>query len=347
MRFWRLHHPEYSDYEQSYINGSLEHPFGLPGVDCDVCGATWGGSRILPLECPRSLRSRKQLTERWPIPLREHQSLQHEIYEAFRGTGQTVSDLQPGDDFQPCYLDIPSYPRDDFLWACLGSVVVSASIRQLFESLRIEDVSYSVVAFRRVGQGDARDPAPISSTGEPEEIINEVPLLADTACVGRYFELIIHSESGYAPGGEPLSVCSACGLESFPDHEARLVMLASMWKGKDIFFLAGTRYIIVTERVRRALEEFGASNVRFHSIPDQPKKLRFTKLQRDVIQLLAEAGEETLSKLQARLNPSEQRTLERAIEWLERIGFVQRTKREGDMLVTLTARGANAQDLSR
>jgi hypothetical protein len=43
--------PDYgSDYRYSYINGSLEHRFGLPGVDCDVCGQTWGGSRVLPYE---------------------------------------------------------------------------------------------------------------------------------------------------------------------------------------------------------------------------------------------------------------------------------------------------------
>jgi hypothetical protein len=32
MRFWRLEHPDYdNDYTHSYVNGSLEHPFGLPG----------------------------------------------------------------------------------------------------------------------------------------------------------------------------------------------------------------------------------------------------------------------------------------------------------------------------
>ena len=64
MQFWRLEAPEYdSDYRQTYINGSLEHPFGLPGVRCDVCQQTWGGSRILPFECPASLRGHRNLTD--------------------------------------------------------------------------------------------------------------------------------------------------------------------------------------------------------------------------------------------------------------------------------------------
>ncbi len=65
MKFWRLDHPAYdSDYEHSYLNGMLEHPFAFPGVRGDVCHQTWGGSRILPFELPVSLRTHKHLKER-------------------------------------------------------------------------------------------------------------------------------------------------------------------------------------------------------------------------------------------------------------------------------------------
>jgi hypothetical protein len=241
MQFWRLEHPDYeSDYKHSYINGSLEHPFGLPGVRCDVCHQTWGGSRILAFECPTSLRGSKHLTERWPISLEQHQALQQEVKDESRKAGITVPQLHPGDDFQPCYLDVPSRPRADFLWACLGSVLVSERVRQLFESLPIVNVSYSPVTLRKVGKREARFPTPIPSTGEPEDIVHEVPLLTWTDSVGPYFEMVIQSESGYAPGAEPLSVCSGCGRETPQTIDARFVMMDSMWKGADIFFLAGT-----------------------------------------------------------------------------------------------------------
>jgi hypothetical protein len=43
MQFWRIFNPDYeSDYQHSYINGGLEHPFGMPGIECDVCHQTWG-----------------------------------------------------------------------------------------------------------------------------------------------------------------------------------------------------------------------------------------------------------------------------------------------------------------
>lgn len=266
MQFWRLEHPDYdSDYKQSYINGSLEHPFGLPGVHCSLCGQTWGGVRILSFELPPSLRSHKHLKERWPISLEQHQALQREVQEEFRREGIAVPSLQPGDDFQPCYLDIPSRPRADFLWGCLGSVLISERVRQLFESLSVASVSYSPVTLRKVGKREARLAAPTPSTGEPEDIIHEVPLLTRTDSIGPYFELVIQSESGYAPGAQPLSVCAGCGRETFPDCEARLVMVESMSKGADIFFLAGTLYIVVTERVRHALQNLRATNVQFES----------------------------------------------------------------------------------
>lgn len=264
MQFWRLEQPDYdSDYKHSYVNGSLEHTYGLPGVHCDVCRETWGGSRILPFELPVSLRGHKNLKERWPISLEQHQALQRKVREEFRRAGVAVPSFQPGDSFQRCYLDIPSRPRADFLWGSLGSVVISERVRQLFESLRLETVSYSPVTLRRVGKREARLPAPIPSTGEPEDMIKEVPLLSRTDTVGPYFELVIQSVSGYAPGAQPLHVCSGCGRETFPDDKARFVMVESMWKGADIFFLASTLYIVVTDRVRRALQDLRATNVQF------------------------------------------------------------------------------------
>jgi hypothetical protein len=270
MQFWRLEAPEYdSDYRQTYINGAVEHPFGLPGVRCDVCRQTWGGSRILPFECPASLRGHRNLMERWPIPLDQHRALQREIQAELRSAGMAVPALRPGDDFQPCYLDIPSRPRADFLWASLGSVLISERIRLLFDSLSIREVSYSPVTLRKVGKREARRPPPVPSTGEPEDMIQEVPLRTRTDSIGSYFELVIHSESGYALGAAPLSVCAGCGRQTFPDTDARFVMVDSMWKATDVFFLASTLYIVVTDRVRLALEDARATNVQFRLLAQE------------------------------------------------------------------------------
>ncbi len=154
MRFWRLTDPDYdSDYRNTYINGLLEHPFGLPGVDCDVCGQTWGGSRILPLECPFTLRKKKHIRERWPIPLAQHKELQSEIIAEFLKAGvEKLPQLSPGDTFQPCFLEVPSRPTFDFLWSSLGSVVVSDRVKEFLERRRVKEVAFCPVRLRKIGE---------------------------------------------------------------------------------------------------------------------------------------------------------------------------------------------------
>jgi hypothetical protein len=143
-RFWRMQEPEYrSDYQSSFVNGGLEHPFGVPGVHCEICRATWGGCRVLPYPCPEPLRERQELLERWPIAGPAHRLLRSEIAECLRVEGYEASVLLPGDSLQPNYLDVPSRPRADFLWASLGSVVVSERIRVFFSELAADAVTFT------------------------------------------------------------------------------------------------------------------------------------------------------------------------------------------------------------
>jgi hypothetical protein len=177
MKFWKITSPEnLSDYKASYINGGLEHPFGLPGVNCDVCGATWGGSRILAHDCPPNFQNHKYVTERWPISRQEHEALQKDLMQELSIQGQPFSALRPGDSFQPCYLDVPSRPLSDFLWSSLGSLVVSERIKNILGKECQDDISACPVILRKVGERDAMLEPPMPSTGEPEDIIDEVPL---------------------------------------------------------------------------------------------------------------------------------------------------------------------------
>src|SRR5262245_59498975 len=190
-RFWLLRSPDYnSDYDHTLINGSLEHPFGIPGVNCSVCGATWGGSRILSVACPDSLRKRKELTDRWPIALEAHKKLQTLVQRELAMLGLELEDLFPGDQFQPGYRDVPYRPRADFLWCSIGSLVVSQRIKNLLEDSGLIDVAFSKIIMRKVGNRESNRPAPIPKTGEPEDLINEVSLLKSTADLGPYYEMI-------------------------------------------------------------------------------------------------------------------------------------------------------------
>jgi hypothetical protein len=284
MKFWRLEEPEYeSDYHQIYINGDLEHPFGLPGVECDVCGQTSGGSRILPYECPADLRGHKNLTVRWAIPLEEFKQLRQEVLREFKTAGVPVSKLQPGDDFQPCYLDVPSKPRADFLWPSLGSLLVSERMKDLLTEYCADDIACCPAQLRKIGRNEAKLPVPIPTTGEPADMIKEVPSARSVSDVGPYFEVCILKESGLPPGGEPVKVCSGCGRPEINKAKREIRMLDHMWKGHQIFFLATTLYILITDDLKKIIEQAGPTNVVFAKIwqDDDPGLLETTSGGRD------------------------------------------------------------------
>jgi hypothetical protein len=264
MSFWRLEAPDYrSDYQHAYVNGSLDHPFGMPGVRCSVCGATWGGSRTLPYECPPALCEDRRLRERWPLSLEEHRALQREVLGHLRAAGVDVVELRPGDTFQPGYLDVPSRPRADFLWSSLETIVVAERIRLALNQERVSGVTFCPVRLRRIGSRNPSRRAPMPATGEPEDLVRALPLEPGPTSVGPYFEMIVLSESGHPPGGEPTSICPGCGRPAVDDEARQLVMRPSMWRGADIFFLATTLHVVVTERVKGILGELGATNVTF------------------------------------------------------------------------------------
>jgi hypothetical protein len=262
--FWQLVRPEYeSDYENSYINGSLEHPFGLPGVECTSCDATWGSNRILPYSLPQELCEGNRFRSRWPISDTTHKTMRDEIAHALEERGYKVDGLQPGDDFQPAYLDIPSWPSADFLWCSLGSVVVAERIENLLTNASVTGAVFCPVTLRRVGKRSANLPPPVPNTGEPEDIINEVELLESVDKVGQYYEMIITAKSQRPPGAEVYRICAACGREIYNSETRRLVMRPDMWRGDGVFFLATTLWIVVTEAVKQILEAASATNVNF------------------------------------------------------------------------------------
>jgi len=96
-------------------------------------------------------------------------------------------------------------------------------------------------------------------------MIDEVPLLDPADSMNPYFEVIISAQSRPPPGGEPTAVCSGCGRETIDGTKRQLVMHQSMWRGQSVFFLATTLYIVITDPLRQALEDLGATNVRYVS----------------------------------------------------------------------------------
>ncbi len=267
MKFWRIRSPDYgSDYEDSFINGSLEHPYALPGVKCDVCDATWGGGRILSVDCPDDLRSHKNVTSGWPVSRGEHEALQRRFMTALALQGEPFKVLRPGDEFQPCYLNVPSRPRAGFLWPSLGGLVVSERIRNCLVGFCSGEIAVCPVTLRKTGKREATLPPPIPSTGEPEDMMDEVPIRNITSDIGPYFEVVILKESGYPRGGTPTGFCSGCGRPELDRSARELRMKPEMWRGDRMFFLATTLYVVVTDDLKERLSKLCPTNVVFERI---------------------------------------------------------------------------------
>jgi hypothetical protein len=267
MNFWRLDHPEYpSDYAHTFINGALDHPFALPGIECERCGQTWGGHTILPYGLPLHLQSLQSLTDPWPISGQAHAELRHTVLKALQVAGNPITDLPVGTVFQPAFLDVPSQPEADFLWSGLGSVVVSQRVRDAVVRAGIKGATFVSVVPRKIGMRKAKLPPPRPRTGEPEDLITEIKKAVDPDLVASYYELVVTAESKYPPGAEPHTTCELCGRETYDAAARQLVMRDDMWTGDDIFFLATTLWIVVTDSVKTLLESIRATNLMFSPV---------------------------------------------------------------------------------
>jgi len=267
MKFWRIKHPDYhSDYRNSYINGELEHPFGLPGVNCDICGNTWGGSRMLSFTCPDTFRHHKNIIKRWPISRSQHEKLQRELMTALSIKGEPFLTFRPGDSFQPCFLNVPSRPVGDFLWPTLSSLVVSERIKNILMSNWPDDIIACPITPRKIGRRDAKLSPPRPSTGEPEDIINEVPLEESPRLSPAYFEILIQKRSACPADMAPGKICSGCKLTNPDRSPMNIVLTPDMWNGNGIFYLWDTYHIFVTDDVRKVLMSVQASNVVFEQV---------------------------------------------------------------------------------
>lgn len=250
MRFWRLHHPPYpSPAAARLLNGELTHPYRLPGVKCSGCHTTWGGSRMLPYPLPESLRGKVELRQPWPIDDDAHRRLRDAVLAELRAAGASIEALRPGDAFQPATLDIAAPPDADFLWSA-ESVLVSARVHNALTTVPLRGAVFVPVTVR-LGRRVSADRRASSVMSDSE------------ASAATYHEMVVRAESGLPPGVEPVRYCGVCGRRSFDRDRRELVMRPDMWNGEQVFLLATTMWIVITDPVKSLLEGLGPTNVEF------------------------------------------------------------------------------------
>lgn len=250
--------PEYSsDSQDLTINGNLEYVYRFPGVSCNACKATYGGSRILSLEAPPQIQNDRRFRSRWPVSEEEHRAMQQEVAAYLNADFSAFETFRPGDNFQPAYYDCPSPPHTDFLWPNIRSFVVSARMKRMVFDELIGDVEIVPVRPRKIGKRNGRASPSVSGSARPADYIH------GPETIEPYYQILVRSESDYPKGGAPVSVCPVCKHEVIDDVKRELAMYEDMWRGQPIFLLRTTLYVIVTEALAEKIRQSGATNVDF------------------------------------------------------------------------------------
>jgi hypothetical protein len=268
MQFWRLDAPADDDYRAVFVNGEARCEHELPAVGCRTCGRLRCSGRVLPVDCPPAWESRPAFS---PPPRRAHRvadaefaQIRAELEPAIGPFPAALGGLEPGDRFQPVLLRVPSRPTADLLWPGVGDLLASERVRALWEREGFTGIVFSRAEFERVGRRPAT--ATLRTRGgEPEDVLRRIPAAVHPGGLPRYWYATVAGTSELPPGVDATSVCAECGRAVVPalGSSRRILFESRMWRGEDATLLATTRYVIVTDRVRLALEQLGATNVRF------------------------------------------------------------------------------------
>ena len=255
---WKLIQPDYGSIaKDSIINGFLDHPYGLPGVECERCNQTWGGTKILPYNCPEKFIKKKELKNSWPISGSLHLKLREEM-ELELEKQKIKINLLPGYDFQPNSLSISGPPKADFLWSNLGSFCVSERIKNIFEENKFVGAVFCPITIKKIGKGKGKlSPMKIKKF----ESEYELPIDENINTNTQYHEMIITGESKRPFGSDIISECTLCGRQEYDDKKRKIEMKNEMWNGEDIFLLNTTLFKFISNRLKIILENIRASNV--------------------------------------------------------------------------------------
>lgn len=234
-RFYWLKPPQTPRYTGS-VNAA--HKWGLPGVHCSACGATWSdGADAYPSVDLSGLPDHEEFEEPRPEPFEEFARLRERV----RSLVPPHLPLGPGTEFGPL----------------VGSAMGS------FGQLHLPN-PWTLLA-RREAVEKLREAGPRGVKGCPMEVRfrqkNHPDLL----------ELELEPHGALHPDCIPSDrepLCTTCGRDAFRRPDEPLLERASLPEHLDLFRLAGyTTMILCTERFHDAVQRVALDEVVFRELP--------------------------------------------------------------------------------
>lgn len=197
-------------------DGYAESPFSVPGVSCPFCDS-WAGLRKLSIECPVELREELEfVAQQTPcLPLDKFNQYVDRWNAVISKHGHAVK-LLPGDRFQPTIWQIPTSPQYEIYWPFLSIILHDNQVSK-FREAGLQGVSFHQVINGKVGDDRTIEDLP-EPENEPEDVLDQVPPVADPIRFGSFSEMLIETEtiSEYRDAESTLVMkCDACGYDRY------------------------------------------------------------------------------------------------------------------------------------
>ncbi len=242
MTFFALQEPNTgSDYKHTQVNGEARTTYGMPGVECSVCGRVGPlGHGTLPYRLPPALTADRHLQDRWPVPEVEWHALKDKVEAALRESQPGFEALGRFTGFPPITWKVPSRPTGDFFWAHCDGPIVSRRIADALRSLDATGFALIPVDEVRSGRRSASEDLPIPESGEPEDLLDWATEAREGG--GGFFLRSVLTKGNLTSRMERHPACTGCGYAETTRRKGWEAWEDAIWPGEDIFHFPTTSW---------------------------------------------------------------------------------------------------------
>lgn len=262
---WQLGTPKYSggDAESSHTNGELEWPCDVPDFDCTDCRRARSGEDERNVALWLSDEDAEVLGDQDDFDTPE------EFDEFMTGFAQRVSGDPRNAEFMrvwrerrtvvplPVTLQVASIPTAAVLHSS-GEILIREDVAEALSKAGPVRGAHFPAVDRIEIAGRASRRAPPSAKFKPGHSHSATP---------RRYTLLVVGEVTGPPVGVTRRRCSRCGRVIDEWKERHLVLPSASWReGVDFAYMASTRHVLVSDRVKQLLERDPTPDVTFERV---------------------------------------------------------------------------------